>query len=303
MGKVVKIILIVVVVLVVLVIGAVVLVASQFDKIVKAGIEQGGTYATGVEATVDTVDVSLTKGTFDMAGFELANPPEFDTPHFIALGDTDVALNADKTTRQVVTLSTLTLSDLDIYLDKGADPSNYNFVLENLKRFESGKAPPEDAAMRVVIESLVIEDIGVHLANMPGIGMVAGDVAVEIPRIELKNVGADEPMTFGQVVALVVKTVLAASVEAGGGIIPADVLGELTGGLGSLESLSALGITAVGDLGKQIEEQLGGTIDQAQDAIDEARDVGEDLQNQADEAADKLKGIFGGGDKDDDTDP
>ena len=79
-------------------------------------------------------------------------------------------------------------------LDKGADPSNYNTVLNNLKRFESGeKGPPpaESEAMRVVIDSLVIEDVGVRLANMPGIGAVAGDVAVRVPRIELQNVGKE----------------------------------------------------------------------------------------------------------------
>ncbi len=295
----------------VVVLGIVGLVAvglSQIDNIVKVGIEQGGTYATGVDTTVTGVDVSLTKGTFDMDGFMLANPPGFDTPHFISLADTNVTLNSGATSTKVITLSNLTLSGIDLILDKGADPSNYNTVLNSLKRFESGeKGPPpaESEAMRVVIDSLVIEDVGVRLANMPGIGVVAGDVAVRVPRIELQNVGKDEPMSMGEVIGLVVKTVLAASIEAGGGIIPGDVLGDLQGGLGSLKSLSDLGITGVGDIGKAIEGQIGAATEQAQKALDEARKAGEDLQKQAEgiqdsvnETTDKLKNIFGGNKED-----
>lgn len=295
---------VVVVLLGVLVVGGAIFAFSQLDKIVQTGIEKGGTYATGVDTTVSTVDVSIPKGTFAMGGFQLANPAGFSTPHFLALNETSVALNAEQTSRQVITLSTLTLDGIDVYLDKGGKPSNYNTILNNLKRFESGeKGPPpaESQGMKVVIDSLVIENVDVHLANMPGIGFVAGEVAVNVPRIELKNIGKDEPMTFGEVIGLVVKTVLAASVEAGGGIIPGDVLGELSGGLGSLTSLSDMGIEGVGDLGKKLNEQLGGAMDQAQKAIDDAKKAGDDLQKKADEvkdsvndAADKVKDIFGG---------
>lgn len=299
-----KILIALVVIVLVVVLGIVGLVAvglSQIDNIMKMGIEKGGTYATGVDTTVTSVDVSLTKGTFDMDGFMLANPPGFDTPHFIALADTNVTLNTSATSTQVITLSNLTLSGIDLILDKGANPSNYNAVLNNLKRFESGeKGPPpaESEAMKVVIDSLVIEDVGVRLANMPGIGAVAGDVAVRVPRIELQNVGKDNPMSMGEVIGLVVKTVLAASIEAGGGIIPGDVLGELQGGLGSLKSLSDLGITGVGDIGKAIEGQIGAATEQAKKAAEELQKQAEGIQDSVNEAKDNLKNIFGGNKED-----
>jgi hypothetical protein len=308
---------VVVLVVVVALVGVGVLAATNIDKFLKVGIEKGGTYATGVPTTVQTVEVSLTKRTFDMTGFELANPPGFDTPHFMALTDTAVQLDTGATDLKTITLTSLTLGGIDLFLDKGGDPSNYNTILNNLKRFESGEQgppPAESEAIRVIIETLVIENIDVHLANMPGISMIAGEVAVNIPRIELKNVGKDEPMTMAEVIGLVVKTVLAASVQAGGGIIPGDVLGELTGGLGSLGSLSDMGIEAVGDLGRQIEEQLGGVMDQAGQAVDQAVDqakkAGEDLQKQADDAsrsvqdaADRVRGIFGGKKDDEPANP
>ncbi len=303
-----KVLIALVVIVLVVVLGVVGLLYFGTGKILKVGIEKGGTYATGVDTTVDSVKLSLMKGTFDMDGFKMANPPGFSSEHFIALADTNVTLNTGASSSKVVTLSNLTLSGIDLILDKGGNPSNYNTVLNNLKRFESGeKGPPpaESEAMQVVIESLVIENVGVRLANMPGIGALTGDVAVRVPRIELQNVGKDDPMSMGEVIGLVVKTVLAASIEAGGGIIPADVLGDLKGGLGSLKSLSDLGITGVGDIGKAIEGQIGAATEQAQKALDEAKKAGEDLQKQADgikdsvnEAKDNLKNIFGGNKED-----
>jgi hypothetical protein len=290
---------ILIVLVVALVIGGVIFGLVKLDDIVKEGIERGGTYATGVDTTVQSVDVSITGGTFDMEGFRLANPAGFDTPHFLALTDTAVQLNQEATSTKLITLSSLNLEGIDLYLDKGQAPSNYNAILENLRRFESEKpAEPDPDAMRVVIDSLVIENIDVHLANMPGVSFVAGEVAVNIPRIELRDVGKDEPMGFGEVIALVVKTVLAASVEAGGGIIPGDVLGELSGGLGALSSLSDMGIEAVGELGEQINEQLGGVTERAGEVLDEAQRRGEELQNQAEDAADRVRGIFGGSKED-----
>lgn len=296
----------VVLVVVIAVVVLVVVGMSQIDNLLKAGIERGGTYATGVSTTVDDVDVQLRKGTLDLSGLVLANPPGFDTPHFLALAETGMALNSGATDTKNLALASVTLSGIDVYLDKGQNPSNYNAILENLRRFESGDTPPppEDDRFRVTIDSLVIEDVSVHLANMPGVSIVSRDVAVRVPRIELRDVGKDDPMSMGEVIGLVVKTVLAASVEAGGNIIPGDVLGELQGGLGSLRSLSEMGITGVGEFGKAIEGRLGEAGERAREALDEAKRAGENVRDSVQDSADRLKGIFGGkkDDKDNNTD-
>ncbi len=313
-----KILIILVLLVVLVIIGIVGIVGlaafglSKIDDIVKEVIQRGGTYATGVETTVDTVEVGLFDGTFAMDGFNLANPEGYDSPHFFHLDGTSVAIDPQSINQDVISVPTVTLSGIDLYLDKSGGDGNYNFVLEKLKRFESSgsdSAPENSGGKKVVIDSLVIDGVTTHVTGVPGLSAVTGDVTVNVPRVELKNVGSAEGgMTTAELINLVVKTVIAASVEAGGGVIPADMLNDMQGRLAQLVSLDALGIESLGELGdlnalggklgeaaqQQIDDAVGGAQEKAQEAID----------NATKNAEDRLKGLLGGGnDEDDDGGP
>ncbi len=281
------------------IIGIVIFIFSMVDQGAKIIVEQGGTYAMGVETTVDSMDLSLTRGTVEMSGLNIANPEGFSTENFFALATTNAQIDLESISTPTVIIPEVRLLGIDVTLDKGQDPSNYNQILENLARFESDESEPADPSAQgkdVIIKSLILEDINIHVANMPGVSLVAGDVAINIPQIELKNIGEEESMKAGDIFNLVVKTVLSAAVEAGGGIIPGDVLGELGNGLAGLSSLSDMGVDVISDLDLdgamgQVSEQLDAATQDIQKAVD---DVADDLDSTIDDATDKLKGIFGG---------
>jgi len=270
-----------------------------------------------VDTTVQSVDVKLTAGTATMTGLNIANPKGFKTAHFFSMSDSTASVNIESINTNTIQMPSITLSGIDVILDKGGKPSNYNTILNSLKRFENkdtsgqpgGSAPAPKSGKRVVIDSLKLQDINIRVANMPGLSLAVGDVAVHIPEIELLNVGKDESMTPAQVINLVVKTVLAAAVEAGGGIIPGDVLGELGNGLAGLESLGDMGIKAISDL--QLDDALGGVQEEinkasqdVQQKIDDTTkkldDAKKDVEKKIDDTTNELKNIFGGGKKKDD---
>lgn len=298
-----KIIVAVLVLIIALIIGLVVLALGFIDKGAQAVVEHGGTYAMGVETTVGSMDVALTKGTVEMGELIIANPAGFDTAQFFVLDTASAQMDINSLNSDAIIIPTVRLSGLNVTLDKGNDPSNYNQILENLSRFEAGEGAPADASKEgknVIIKSLILEDINISLANMPGVELLAGDVAINIPQIELQNIGEQESMNAGDIFGLVIKTVMAAAVEAGGGIIPGDVLGELGNGLSGLTSLGDMGINAISDLDLDgALGQVGEQIDQAtQGAQDAVTDVADDAQDAIDDAANKVKDLFGG--KDDD---
>lgn len=299
---------IVVFLIIALVVGLVVFGLGQLDKIVKEAVQRGGTYAMQVDTTVDSVELQFTQGAATMTGLNVANPAGFGTEHFMSLGSASASVDFESVNTDTIIIPEIKLSGIDLILDQGGSPANYKQILNSLQRFESGEKPEQPAAeagKNLIIRSLVIEDINVRVANVPGLSLAVGDVAVNVPLIELQNVGEKESMKPADVINLVVKTVLAAAVEAGGGIIPGDILSSLTSGLGSLDSLQDMGIEAVGDFGKQLEAQLGGVTEQAEQVVDDVKKAGEDLQNKADDAkkqvedaADGIKDLFGGGKKD-----
>lgn len=299
-----KIIAVLAILLIVGVVGIVFLGLSQIDKLAKHAIERGGTYAMQVDTTVTSVDVSLTGGTATMSGLNIANPNGFDTDHFLQLGESSASMNIESINTDTIVMPEIRLNGIDVILDKGGNPSNYNTILNSLKRFESGESKSADPAKpgkKLVIDRLLLEDINIHVANMPGVSFAVGDVAVNIPEIELRDIGKEQSMTTAEVINLVVKTVLAAAVEAGGGIIPGDVLGELGNGLAGLESLSDMGIEAISDL--KLDEALGGVQEEidkaAEDIQKQVDDASKEIENKIDDATNELKNIFGNKKKDD----
>ncbi len=304
-----KIAIVLILVIVITVVALGYFVFSSIDKIAKSAVEYGGTYATQVDTTVETMDVAITKGTVEMSGLTLANPAGFTTDHFFTLATTNASFDLESLQAEKYIIPSVNLKGIDVILDKGNTPSNYNTILNSLKRFESGEAAPADNTKKgkdVIIKSLVIEDINIHLANMPGVSLLAGEVAINIPMIELQNIGEEESMNASDIFNLVIKTVLAAAVEAGGGIIPGDILGELGNGLAGLTSLSDMGINAISDL--NLDEALGDVNAKVDEAIEDLskegekaiEDAQESVDKAIDDASDKLKNMFGGKKEDDD---
>ena len=273
------------VLIILLLVGAVVLFAvaafASLDRAAKIGIEQGGSYAMGVDTTLDKADVAVFAGTFTMAGLRIANPQGFRTPHFLALADGGVSINYESLTSDTITVPTLTLTGIDLYLDKEEGSSNYQRILDNLKRFESGDSPEPkptgEAAKALVIQELAIRDITVH-ADVIG----TTPTKVQIDEILLTNVGSagGDTLELAGVFAVVVKAVMLGAIQAGAGALPEALLGELQSGLGSLESLGDLGIGVAAQIGG-VTEDLGGLAD----------DIGKGVFKSADEIGKSLEDV------------
>jgi len=282
MKTIIKIIAILVVLIVIAFVALIAFGLSQADAFVKAAIEKGGTYATQTTTTVDEVNLGITDGSFSMSGLSIANPTGFTSEHFLFLQGTSVKLDTASLTSETISIPSVTFDGLDIILDKGNDPSNYNTILASLKRFETTDSTPApdnadgSGGKKVTIDSLTLSNIDIRVANMPGVSLLTGDIAINIPSIELKDIGKDQPMTAAEITNLVIKTVLTAAVEAGGGILPTDILGDLSNGLSSLTSLSDMGITAIGSTGQIVGEQLNNVLDNAGQAVEDLADTATD---------------------------
>jgi len=252
---------------------------SQADNVVKGVIERAGTYALGVETTVDSVHLGFTDGTFGMSGFNIANPEGFDRADFLTLGETGVDLDMKSLSGDVITVPSISMVDLDLNLLKNGSGSNYGVILENLKKFESSdQSTPsgDEGGAKFVINEIRITDVDIH-AQLTAIGGDLTAVDVDLDEIILTNVGSPSGVNSGELINIVIKAVLSAVTNKAGDILPADMLGDLESGLAQLESLGELGV-GVATEGVAI---IGDITDEAGKAIEDAAQEGQKVIDDA----------------------
>ncbi len=265
-----------------LLIAAVVVAFLSIDSIAKGGIERGATFALGVPTTLNSARVGILGGTFSMSGLSVANPSGFSSPSFLTLGNAGVAVSFSSLNQPVVQLPTLSFDNLAVALEKKGGKANYRVILDNLAKLKSGGSSPSGGSeKKFVINKLSLKNIKVSVDLIGGPGAIGDLTKVNIPidEIKLENVGktgtgvGGTGVTMEQLSSIIVQAVLAAAADKGGGILPAEVLGELRNGVAGLGQLDQLGMKVLAD--PAALEKLGGSgaakaIDQGKKALDEA---------------------------------
>lgn len=258
------------------------------DSIARKGVEQGATYALAVPTSLDSADVRILSGSFEMSGLNISNPEGFDKTHFLHLGTGGVEVSLGSLRKNLVTLPRLELQNIDINVQQSGASSNVKAILENLKRFESGETPKTEPAAdgkRFIVNELRIENVKVNVkASALGTGM---GTTITVPQIVMKDIGSDtgKGVLLGELANIVVKALVTAIRDAGADILPADLLGQFDAGLADLTSLKSMGIEVVNDLGKQATEK----IDQAKGELEKKAD---DLKKEGEKAVEGIKDLF-----------
>jgi hypothetical protein len=268
-----------VIILVVLLAAGLIAAFFYIDAIARQAVERGGTYALGVNTTLRKADVKVFSGAVTLNGLRVDNPEGFAADHFLRLGEGDVAVSLASLRQEVVRLPTLTLKTIDVNLEKKDGKANYRVILDNLKKLSGDR--PTEGAQKYVIETVDIRRVTVHVTAL------GQNLDVPIDRIRLKNVGSGEGadgLPMAELTGVIVKAVFQAVVQKAGGVIPADVLNDLSSGVKELANLDRLAeiadVEVVSDVAGKAAEEIGA----------KAGDI-------ADKAKEGLGGLLGG-DKD-----
>lgn len=236
-----------------LVIVAVAGVMMFAGSLVRAGVEKGGTYALGVDTKLESASVSPVAGNVGLKGLQIANPSGFKGPYFLRLERADMSVSTASLMKDVVEAKSFELDGVDLYLERANGKTNYGELLDALKKLESGekkkpeKGEPAGGGKKFIVRDVRLKNLRVHSDFLPELGSVA-KVAVAIPEVHLENVGtAEGGASVSELISELLQAVLAAAVQAGGDILPKDLLKDVSGSLGKLG----------GDTLKELEKQLG----------------------------------------------
>ncbi|GAB4189095.1 MAG: hypothetical protein Kow00105_03650 [Phycisphaeraceae bacterium] len=270
----------------------------MIDRLAKAGVEQGGTYAMGVETRLDDIRIGLLSGNVSLAGLNVANPQGFKADHFLRLGEGRVDVSLNSLMSDTVEIPSLKLDKVDIVLEKDKGKANYEVILEHLASVtgsDAEPAPDEGEGKKFVIRELVITDVNVKAEVIGGVS-----VPVKVPEIRLTDIGtgSDKGVPLKDLSGIIVTSILATVADQAGNLLPEGIGEGLQGGLAAVGDLGDFGVQVIGDVTAQAGQIVGEAAEKLGESAEEvgkaAQQVGEEAGKAVEKLGEGLGGLLGG---------
>ena len=160
----------------------------QINRVVKFGVEKGGTRVLGVETKLDDADVSIIGGSAALNGLTLASPEGFKKEHMFRMAHARSSLDPWSIRSEEILIHEVVVDGADLVMEFKGTRTNWQVVMDRLESEEpEEEAPAEQKRMK--IERLVFRNGQVQVAGLPA--KVGG--TVRLPDIEMKDLGVGGP--------------------------------------------------------------------------------------------------------------
>jgi uncharacterized protein involved in outer membrane biogenesis len=301
-------ILIALLVLVVIAVVAIVLVLANLGRIVRTGVQKGGTAVLGVPVTLDDAAVSVLGGYLGLDGLQIGSPAGFKAQSMFALDHAHVDVKLGSIRSDEIVVNEIVIDGADVTLEFSGRRTNWGTLMAGLEsEAKEAPAPAEEKAggKKVTIGRILFTNGKVSIAGIP----LAGKASVPLPRLELTDVGKgkDEPAGPTDIRKALRDTISAlyvAVVKAAGDLLPAEqlraVADEAVGVLGEAGAAAVSNaVKAAGAAGQAARDTAAAAGGAAKGAAGAARGAagaaGEAAAGAAEKAKGVLKGVLGGG--------
>ncbi|MBN1885096.1 MAG: hypothetical protein JW876_06195 [Candidatus Krumholzibacteriota bacterium] len=201
-----KVVFIVIAAVVVLVVAGVFYLFSNLDSIVAKAIARGGSEATGTSVRVAGVSLSLGEGRATIEGIGVENPDGFSAGDAFTLGEATIDIDPGSLRGEPIVIDEIRVSAPVIVAEIAANGTNNLDVLRRnaQERFDSshdGEAGGGDEK-RIRIARFVFEKGRIEL-DASAVGL--GTRSVDLPSIELTDVGGADGALPGEIAAILMK--------------------------------------------------------------------------------------------------
>lgn len=226
---------------------------SNLDGLVKTAIETYGSEATKTQVSVSSVKIVLQDGSGAIQGLTVGNPKGFAEPKAFSLGKIATQIDLKSLSDEVPVIEHITIQAPEVFFELNqAGKNNLAGLMQNLKS-SPGSSTDKQASTsepKLIIRKLLFSNGSIHAKVMP----LDKDYELELPDIQMNNIGGKTGATPTQIADQVLKT------------------------------LTDRALTAIKKKGlDQYKEQLEGEIKQR---------IGEEKEKLETEVQDKLKGVL-----------
>ncbi len=262
---------------------------SNFNKLVKVGVEESMSYVLEVPVTIDKIKVSPFSGAIAINGFHVGNPAGYKTDSAFSFDEIKVQADLKSFTTNTPIVNLVSISSPKVTLEQGLRGSNLSTLIASAGRFSSGgsggDAPhdkekevaedesqaPQGAQISMSIEQVILEGCTASISSPI---LQGKEASITLPRIEISNLGGpNAKVTVAESMQILLGEILKSTLEAGQDILPSDLLAGLGGS----------------DIGETVE-----ALKESGKAIgDSLKDTGDSLKEEGKALKEGLKGLFG----------
>ena len=237
------------------------------NTLVKAGIEEGGSYALGVPVTLDSAKMNFGSKNMTIRGLTIDNPPNYKLPSFLEMDHGSISIESGSLRNKELTVSTIALDGIGLTIEKQEGQTNYDAILENINRFVS-EEPGEDEEPQVTLKvnEIILTDITVSATLLP-IGGELSRADLTISEVIIDDFDSNEELTIGELTSIITNALLKDVFKAGKGILPDELLSglgkSLKGAASQLGDLRGVSLDTLTDSSEKVVEkgkEIGGKL-------------------------------------------
>ena len=202
---------------------------SQIGRLIKYGIEKGGSEVLKVPVTVKEVSLSF-MGTVSVDGLEFGNPEGFAGPRSVQVGHAEISL--DTFSQDKVLIESIRIADPAIFVEAGpGGGTNLKQIIQNANAAPrvapqadpaASGAPPSKGAAKLQIDEIVITGAKLNASA----GLITGLSAdVILPEIRLQSLGTGpEGISPAELTAMILNRITEEAAKKGAGGSLKDLL-------------------------------------------------------------------------------
>lgn len=198
---------------------------------VKLLAENIGSKALGTPVAIEHLSINPRKGTIDLAGFQIGMPETFNRSNTCSLAELHVSINVQSIFSDTIVVHEIRIESPNFTYEQNAATDNIAELVRHIEEFagidpnapaaepepiEAEEDEPETAPKQVIVESLVINDVQMHLANTddPQLDIQVGleqfalsltNGVVQLSNLALSNPGRLETPNLFQLESIIVK--------------------------------------------------------------------------------------------------
>ena len=238
----------------------------NLNRIIKHTIEVQSTDSLNLQTQLGSARLAIFGGKFSMDDLQIASPPGFSAPKILQLEKGAVEVSYGQLRSEPIHIKSLTLKKPLIVVEQTNGKFNFQAVMDQIP-----KSDPNAKEIRLIIDQLKIEDATVVLR--PGLPGLSQEIKVNVPTLEMHDVGSGEGNKNGAAIKDVALLVITSLAQKGGDMSNIDALkSQLSGAVKNVQEQAK---TAINKQLNTVQDKLKGTG---------LENVGKDLSGSVDKA-------------------